>query len=73
VAILRDVGVVVDAVRKVPAGHENFGILEVLYFEHPDVGGHFVAGDGSEHVTYDPWGVSVAATEGTLVSKRVFT
>ena len=48
------------------------GEFEILYFRHPEVGGHFVCGDGNGNVTYDPWGVSRAATEGTLVSKRVF-
>ena len=46
--------------------------FEILYWEHPEVGGHFTAGNGAGIVTYDPWGVSRAATEGTLVSKRIF-
>jgi hypothetical protein len=46
--------------------------VEILYFEHPQYGGHFVVGDGWGHVAYDPWGVSRTATDGTLVSKRIF-
>lgn len=45
--------------------------IEILYFKGP-AGGHFVCGDGRGHVTYDPWGVSRAVTEGELVSKRIF-
>ena len=33
--------------------------------------GHFVAGDGNGHTTYDPWGVSNAAQK-RMRSKRVF-
>lgn len=46
--------------------------IEILYFRHPEYRGHFVCGDGRGNVTYDPWGVSIAATEGKLVSKRIF-
>ena len=46
--------------------------FEILYWKHPSVGGHFTAGDGRGRVTYDPWGVSKAATEGALISKRIF-
>jgi len=45
---------------------------EILYFHHKDVGGHFVVGDGAGHVAYDPWGVSRAASQGGLKSKRIF-
>lgn len=45
---------------------------EILYFYHPEVGGHFVVGDGKGHVAYDPWGVSRTATAGVLKSKRIF-
>ena len=45
--------------------------IEILYFFGP-AGGHFVAGDGRGNVTYDPWGVSRAVTDGRLVSKRIF-
>ena len=45
--------------------------IEVLCYQR---GGqtHFVTGDGKGHVAYDPWGVSRAVAEGTLVSKRIF-
>jgi len=33
---------------------------------------HFVAGDGFSHVTYDPYGVSRAVSEGMLIDKRIF-
>ena len=46
--------------------------FEILYWKHPEVGGHFTAGDGKGRVTYDPWGISRAATEGALLSKRIF-
>jgi len=46
--------------------------FEILYWRHPETGGHFTAGNGKGIVTYDPWGVSKAATEGALMSKRIF-
>ena len=46
--------------------------FEFLYWRHPEVGGHFTCGNGRGIVTYDPWGVSKAATEGALLSKRIF-
>lgn len=46
--------------------------FEILYFKHPKSGGHFTAGDGNGNVSYDPWGVSISATEGELISKRIF-
>lgn len=46
--------------------------FEILYWKHPQSGGHFTAGNGFGICTYDPWGVSKSATEGTLVSKRIF-
>ena len=49
----------------------NPGQIEILYFMGP-VGGHFTAGNGTGIVTYDPWGVSRAVSEGKLISKRIF-
>jgi hypothetical protein len=46
--------------------------IEILCFEHPKYGTHFTAGNGQGVVTYDSWGRSVSAREGTLVSKRIF-
>jgi len=48
--------------------------IEILKWVHPDGSprSHFVAGDGLGNTTYDPWGVSRAATEGRLESKRIF-
>lgn len=48
--------------------------IEILKWVHPDASphSHFVAGDGMGNTTYDPWGVSRAATEGRLESKRIF-
>jgi len=46
--------------------------FEILYWRHPEVGGHFTCGNGRGIATYDPWGVSRAATEGMLLSKRIF-
>jgi len=46
--------------------------IEILCFHHWRYGEHFTAGDGLGRVTYDPWGVSRCATEGELVSKRIF-
>lgn len=46
--------------------------IEILYFKHGEAGGHFVCGNGRGIVTYDPWGVSRSATDGELVSKRIF-
>ena len=49
---------------------------EVLHFEREKPSGgfvrHFTAGDGFCNVTYDPWGKSRTATEGTLISRRLF-
>ena len=49
---------------------------EILLFKHDKAGDHFVAGDGKGNVTYDPWyherGGSLCASEGVLVSKRIF-
>jgi hypothetical protein len=55
-----------------PARICNSRQIEILYFHHPEYGGHFVCGDGLGRVTYDPWGVSMAATKGELKSKRIF-
>ena len=49
------------------------GEAEILYFYHPEAGGHFTVGNGAGIVTYDPWGVSRSATAGILKSKRIFT
>lgn len=46
--------------------------FEILCWKHPVYGWHFTAGDGAGRCTYDPYGVSKAATEGTLISKRIF-
>jgi len=48
------------------------GEFEILYWRHTEVGGHFTCGDGHGRCTYDPWGVSKAASEGMLLSKRIF-
>lgn len=72
-AILRALGLKADYTDK----HEppeypcKANEIEILYFKGPE-GGHFVCGDGRGHVTYDPWGVSRAVSEGELVSKRIF-
>jgi len=47
------------------------GEAEILLFTHGKYS-HFVVGNGSGVVTYDPWGVSICATEGELKSKRIF-
>lgn len=48
--------------------------IEILRFKHADFPGysHFVVGNGIGFVTHDPWGVSIAATEGALKDKRIF-
>jgi hypothetical protein len=77
--ILRDVGVTmpgwlgeVATEWQPPDGKRG---IEILYFEMPrtpaGVWGHFVAGDGHGHVTYDPWGVSKTATLGDLTRRYV--
>ena len=51
------------------------GELEILRFERKDVGavvGHFVVGDGSGGVAWDPFGESRTVRDGVLISKRVF-
>lgn len=75
VAILNHLGVDVGEVRKeAPSYTATKDEIEVLFFKHDERGwSHFTAGDGEGHVTYDPWGVSTTATEGELVSKRIFT
>lgn len=59
------------------AGYQCVGDeFEILRFQHPDYGAHFVAGDGSGLVTYDPYqtkyGGSATVRYGSLVNKRVF-
>jgi hypothetical protein len=34
---------------------------------------HFVCGNGGGITTFDPWGISITATKGKLVDKRIFT
>jgi hypothetical protein len=54
----------------------KIGQLEVLRFERKTGAAtwvHFVVGDGSGGVEYDPLGSSRTVREGSLVSKRVFT
>ncbi len=72
--ILRSAGLNAEytGVHESPVYVCDAGEFEALYFEHPKSGGHFTAGDGNGNVTYDPWGVSISATEGELVSKRIF-
>lgn len=46
---------------------------EILRFERQATGatyGHFVVGDGSGHIEYDPMGDSLTVKYGSLVSKR---
>jgi hypothetical protein len=71
--ILRAMGLKADytGVHEKPTYPCKANEVEILYFEGP-AGGHFVCGDGRGNVTYDPWGVSRAVTEGRLVSKRIF-
>lgn len=45
---------------------------EVLRWERGKDWGHFVVGDGSGHVAYDPMGLSETVAQGRLVSKRIF-
>ena len=45
--------------------------IEILKFSSTH-GDHFVVGDGSGHVAYDPWGSSRAVRQGELESKRIF-
>ena len=50
------------------------GEFEVLRFERPTPGfvySHFVLGDGTGHVKYDPLGDSKTVAGGTLISKRI--
>lgn len=76
VAILNFLGVKVRSASFT----ENMDIeapWEVLYWERVDGHGkvipHFTVGNGRCVTTYDPWGVSRTATEGTLKSRRIFT
>ena len=74
VHILRDLGVDVSSVRKVPPDHEvPPGGFVIAKYVLPEMGwAHFVAWQDNV-VTYDPWGVSRTATEGELESLRLFT
>lgn len=50
------------------------GSFEILRFERKEPGmtwGHFVVGDGSGVVEYDPYGDSRTVREGHLASKRI--
>lgn len=78
-AILRDMGVksmmttddTLTEPWKLPASYicspQEFEVLEWRYEE-----GHFTAGDGKGNLTYDPMGISRTASNGKVVSKRVF-
>lgn len=49
--------------------------IEILRFERSDTTktwAHFVLGDGSGGVEYDPYGDSKTVRSGALVSKRIF-
>jgi len=48
------------------------GEVEILYFEAPGDLQHFVVGDGSGNVVWDPYGESKTVRTGKLVSKRIF-
>jgi len=51
------------------------GDIEILRFERVDTTktwAHFVLGDGSGNVVYDPYGDSKTVRSGALVSKRIF-
>ena len=58
--------------RKYECGSDE---MEILLWRLPRGDGrlwkHFVAGNGKGITTYDPWGVSLTATTGSLDSKRV--
>ena len=45
---------------------------EILRFQHPKFGSHFVVGDGNGWVAYDPYGESLSVAEGVLKDKRIF-
>lgn len=74
-AILAYFGVPVTSVRKEAADYACSTFeREILHWEYALKGWHhFTVGNGAGVVTFDPWGVSVTATKGTLKSKRVFT
>lgn len=78
--ILRMCGLDVEYLGHASADYQcGPGEFEILKFHHPQNGwDHFVAGNGSGIVTYDPWGAvapydhSLTVSEGTLESKRRF-
>ena len=52
------------------------GEREILRFERPNPAGgdplaHFVVGDGSGRVAWDPWPGSLTVAQGQLVSRRI--
>ena len=73
-AILNLAGLSADYKGKFPhnrvCGDDEFEILHWRYA--PENWHHFTGGDGFGFVSYDPWGISITATRGQLVSKRLF-
>lgn len=45
--------------------------IEILRFQYANWR-HFVAGDGTSHIAYDPYGTSKAVRFGQLIDKRIF-
>jgi hypothetical protein len=58
--------------KEAPDYQAKPGELEVLRFERDTGISHFVAGDGSGRVAFDPYGDSRTVREGVLASKRIF-
>jgi len=73
-AILKTCGIAAVYKGKFPhnrvCGDDEFEILHYTY--RPKSWHHFVGGNGFGMVAYDPWGISLTATQGQLVSKRIF-
>jgi hypothetical protein len=51
---------------------DEYEILRFEYTEGRSTIGHFVCGDGTGKVEYDPYGDSKTVRTGRLVSKRIF-
>lgn len=73
-AILGYLGVDVVYLGKKPMTREcDDREIEIVHWRY-DLRGwhHFVAGSGTGDTTYDPWGVSITASKGDPVDKRIF-
>ncbi len=71
--VLEDFSGLLEFVGKKPASYTPGPMeYEILRFVRPDGYVHFVVGDGTGQVEWDPWENSRTVREGKIESKRIF-